>query len=119
MSQLHARTLSDELGVESLLDAIAVATEAPVVKVDDPAAFVEQIARIEATLPVKAILLEPFISPHWTRQSSLLTVPIKNLGVHQSKSHSLVGLNRGPAHQKMRTPDALAMLELSSLENSR
>ena len=61
LSQLHMRTLVDELALESVVQVVADATGVALLSLDDPSGFVARLAQVEATLPVKSIVLEPVL----------------------------------------------------------
>jgi hypothetical protein len=61
LSQLHIRTLVDELALEGVVNVVADATGAALLSLNDPSGFVAQLARVEAKLPVKTIILEPVL----------------------------------------------------------
>jgi len=61
LSQRHIRTLVDELAIESVVRAVADATGATLLSLDDPSGFVARLTQVEASLPVKNIVLEPLL----------------------------------------------------------
>lgn len=78
LSQFHARTLSDALGVEGVIHAIADATDSKIIRTE-ASDFIEQLTQIEANLPVKSILLEPFLE-HGTDGNRWLRFRLSNIG---------------------------------------
>lgn len=59
LSNLHLRNLADDLALDGVVHAIAEATGLQLEEKHGAPEFVAQLARIEATLPVKSIVLEP------------------------------------------------------------
>jgi hypothetical protein len=76
LSQFHARTLSDAL--EGVIHAIADATDSKIIRTE-ASDFIEQLTQIEANLPVKSILLEPF-PEHGTDGNRWLRFRLSNIG---------------------------------------
>lgn len=61
LSQMHLRSLVDELALEGVVQAVADATATTLLVLDDPSSFIAQLTQIEATLPMKSIVLDPML----------------------------------------------------------
>jgi hypothetical protein len=75
LSQLHLRAVADQLALEGVVEAIAEATLAELEELDTAPAFIAQLAQIEATLPVKSIILEPLLD-----HNNILRFRLSNTG---------------------------------------
>jgi hypothetical protein len=80
LSQFHLRALVDELALEGAIRAIADAIASQHWRRDGAREFMLQLAQIEETLPVKSIILEPFLQRQTGQTHSNLRFRLSNTG---------------------------------------